>query len=199
MAERPQLWVIAGPNGSGKTTMTEARNIQTRMPVLNPDEIVKSLPDQGPVQAGKMVIREQKRLLSRRSSFARETTLSGRDVLKLMRTAKTLEYKVNIVFIGLDSPGMNMRRVRQRVEAGGHDIPSEDVSRRYARSMENLPEAIAIADRSFVLDNSASDQKRSMSLVFSREGGRIKHISKDMPRWALKPLREYLKEMEQLA
>lgn len=192
MSPRPQLWVIAGPNGSGKSTLTAKHKLLERMPVVNPDEIAKELPDHSPVKAGKMAILEQEHLLAQGSTFALETTLSGKRELELMRRAREAGYKANLVFIGTAGPKINIGRVIERLANGGHDVPDEDVERRYQRALEKLPEAIKNADRSFVLDNSRSSQ--GMRLLFSREHTRVKYISRNMPEWARTSLEKYVKE-----
>lgn len=192
MTPRPQLWVIAGPNGSGKSTLTARHRLQERMPVVNPDEIAKGLSDHSPVKAGKMAILKQERLLAQGKTFALETTLSGKRELEFMRRAREAGYKVNLVFIATAGPKINIGRVIERLSNGGHDVPDEDVERRYQRALEKLPEAINRADRSFVLDNSRVSQ--GMRLLFSREGRRVKYISRTMPIWAKTNLEKYVKE-----
>ncbi|MCL4460535.1 MAG: hypothetical protein M1297_02320 [Nitrospirae bacterium] len=93
----PQLWVVAGPNGAGKTTIAE-RWLASRIPVISPDTLA-GIHGLSPLQAGKMAIREQEKLLSSRSSFAVDTTFSGNRELEMMRRAKAAGYKVNLIFI----------------------------------------------------------------------------------------------------
>ncbi|APS58056.1 AAA family ATPase [Piscirickettsia salmonis] len=181
---QPQLWVIAGPNGSGKTTLAQ-RYFKDKLPVVNPDEIAKELDPNDPHQlktatkAGKLAAKQRKDYLDQSKNFAFETTFSGKGELVLMQKAADAGFKVNLVFISTDSPTISRGRIRQRVSEGGHHIPSQDVIRRYHRSLINLPKGLSIADRSFILDNSRS----RLRLLLSRENSKVKSLSKSLPQW----------------
>ena len=186
--ERPKLWVFAGPNGAGKSTIVD-RYAKDRLPIVNPDNIARELPrtSSGGLderEAGKRAVAERGRRLATRETFGIETTLSGNSELKLMRDASAAGYQVNLVYIGLGSRETSAARVGDRVAAGGHDVSREDTDRRYARTMANLPEAMRIADRSFVLDNSGERHR----LILVREGDRTRFESRRFPRWATGPL-----------
>lgn len=144
---RAQIWVVAGPNGSGKTTFTR-RFLTGKLPVVNPDDIAEQ-ESVGSVSAGRLALRRQQALLHAQQSFAFETTLSGRHEIDLMRQAATRGYKVNLIFIALDTADLSIGRIMQRVLDGGHNVPTNDVKRRYSRSLANLPEALRLADRAF--------------------------------------------------
>lgn len=92
----PQLWIVAGPNGAGKTTLAD-EYLAGIVPIVSPDSIAAS---QGlnPIQAGMAAIREQERLLAQRSSFAVDTTLSGKREIELMSRARDAGYKTNLIF-----------------------------------------------------------------------------------------------------
>lgn len=179
-----QLWIIAGPNGSGKTTLTR-RHLVGRLPVINPDEIAKTLNPERPedwkvaFQAGRQAVALQQKHLSERRTFAVETTFSGNRELALMRDAKAAGYKVNLVFVCTNAPRISIGRIANRVADGGHYVPGSDVMRRYQRSLANLPEGLALADRAWLLDNS----KARMRLVASLERGVVKSMSNSLPRW----------------
>ncbi|MGH7778646.1 MAG: AAA family ATPase [Candidatus Binataceae bacterium] len=97
------MWLLAGPNGAGKTTT--ARELLTGIDeVLNPDEIALELSPKAPLaarlRAGREVIRRTRRLLESKSSFARETTLTGRAIFETVRQAKSAGYRVGLLYIG---------------------------------------------------------------------------------------------------
>lgn len=181
----PQLWVVAGPNGAGKSTLT-TRYLAGRLPIVNPDVIVQELDSADAtrarvrLQAGRAAIHRQEAYLAQGIDFALETTLSGNREIELMRRAKAAGYKVTLVYIGIDALGLANVRIEQRVAEGGHHVPPEDVARRYNRSMINLTQALHIADRAFVLDNSGQRRR----LLLSMERGQVKHRSRYLPRWA---------------
>jgi predicted ABC-type ATPase len=181
----PQLWVMAGPNGAGKSTLT-SRYLAGRLPIVNPDTIAQELDPANPTQlrvrvpAGREAIRRQEALLTQGVDFAMETTLAGHRELALLQRAREAGYKVTLVYIGVDSTDMLLGRIAQRVTEGGHDVPTEDVDRRYIRSMVNLAVALQSVDRAFVLDN--TDQRHRLLLTL--EENRVKYLSRNLPRWA---------------
>ncbi len=181
----PQLWVIAGPNGVGKSTLT-SRYLAGRLPIVNPDTIAQELDPANPtrvrirVRAGREAIRRQEALLTRGADFAMETTLAGHRELALLQRTRETGYKITLVYIGVDSTDMLLGRIAQRVIEGGHDVPTEDVDRRYIRSMANLAAALQSVDRAFVLDNTSQRYR----LLLTLEGDRVKRLSRNLPRWA---------------
>lgn len=184
----PHLWVFAGPNGAGKSTLV-ARYLRQRLPIVNPDVIALriGMSSQGTpaiIEAGKIAVRERAALLDAGESFAIETTLSGNSELRLMRDASTANYVVNLVFVGIDMPETSVSRVAHRVRLGLHFVPSEDILRRYHRSMENLPIAVRLADRSVVVDNTG----RGFRLLMIRRGGVTRTYGRKLPAWLLEAI-----------
>lgn len=178
----PQFWIIAGPNGAGKTTLVTAK-IKGRIPVVNPDEIADRLPlVEGHLderQAGEIAIREREWLLAERRDFAIETTLSGHSPIRFMSKAKAKGYKLTLIFVGIDSPELSQARVADRVAGGGHSVPLDAIVRRYPNTMSKLANAVEIADRSFILDN--SDERRRLLLI--HENGTSRYASRTLPEW----------------
>lgn len=158
---QPQLWVFAGPNGAGKSTLIRRQKFPDWMPVVNADDIAAKLRQEQIgveeaaiiAQAGRIALKQRNALLAERRSFVIETTLTGHSELHLMQAAKARGYKVNLVYVKIASPEQSNSRVCTRVATGGHDVPEADIFRRFARSLENLPKAIAISDRVRILDN----------------------------------------------
>jgi len=190
---RPQLWVFAGPNGAGKSTLVRAYWVAARIPVVNPDEIARSIkPDHHGaavimLQAGKEAARLRREHIAAARSFAIETTLSGHSELHVMEDAKSAGFKVNLIFVGIAGPETSLARVRGRVRDGGHDVPVADIRRRYDRTMTNLRAAVTLADRSFVLDNQGKSHPRLL-IVFDE--GRIRQVARVLPAWATQALVE---------
>ena len=180
---RPQLWIVAGPNGAGKSTLAE-RYLNGRLPIVNPDNIARQRVGIRLIEAGKEAIQRQRQFLAAGESFAWETTLSGNRELAFMREAEQAGYKVNLVFVGIRNARASIVRVAERVAAGGHDVPPADIVRRFDRSMRNLVEALTIADRGFIFDNSGKRRR----LLLSREDGLSRHVSRNLPRWIVAAL-----------
>lgn len=142
--QHPNLYIIAGPNGAGKTTAS----FNLLLDVLhcpnfvNADEIARGLspftPETVAVQAGRIMLQRIEELLPQRVDFAIETTLATRSYVQLVRRAQALGYKVHLIFFFLENEEQAMARVAQRVSNGGHDIPEEDIRRRFKRGIYNL-------------------------------------------------------------
>jgi predicted ABC-type ATPase len=179
----PTLTVVAGPNGSGKSTFTHSADFDGIERLLDPDALARELSPENPsaaaVAAGRQALKLTEEYLNAKLSFAVETTLAGRRIIELMRRAKECGYVVHLIFVALNSPEKNIGRIRERVARGGHFIPDLDVRRRYARSFENLPEALRIADMAKLFDNSGSDARP----VMIARGGKIVWQAKLLPSW----------------
>jgi predicted ABC-type ATPase len=142
--KQPRCIVIAGPNGAGKTTFAreflphEAGVIH----FVNVDLIAGGLSPLAPrlaaVTAGKLLLKELKRLSHAREDFAFESTLSGLAYANRIKEWKAAGYHIEIVFIRLSSSALALRRIAARVKQGGHDVARPDVLRRFDRSWKNF-------------------------------------------------------------
>ncbi len=159
----PVCTVIAGPNGAGKTTFAldylmaagHSRNF------VNADLIAAGLsplnPDREAVEAGRLFLREVRRFVANRESFAFETTLSGRSYLRMIRELVASGWEVHLVYLWLPGVATCCERVAERVARGGHDISAATIERRYFRSVRNLSEEYASACTvTICYDNSGS-------------------------------------------
>ena len=181
---KPTLTIIAGPNGSGKSTFTRATLEALRVPVIDPDAEARLLrpdaPEEAAIQGGRQAIKLARAYLTNNESFAAETTLSGNTYLRMMAEAQQRGWQVNLIYVGVDNVQTSIERVAQRVAQGGHNVPEEDIRRRYSRSLANLPIALQQADRTFIFDNSteAGHQK-----VLTIENGRVIEQPRELPEW----------------
>jgi predicted ABC-type ATPase len=188
VTDRPQLWVFAGPNGAGKSTIVAQFHVADRIPVVNPDTTAARLQPNHKgepsimLRAGRLAATERRTLLGSKRSFGFETTLTGHSEFRIMADARAANYKITLVFVGLDDTLTSLARVRERVARGGHDVPGPIILRRYDKSLENLPIAIGFADRCFIVDN-MRDRHR---LLVTIEDGRVKHASRNRPNWAMR-------------
>lgn len=142
--QKPNLYIIAGCNGAGKTTASFnvlPQILQCRE-FVNADEIAKGLspfcPESVAIQAGKLMLERIDSLLTDNVSFAIETTLATRSYKNLILRAKEKGYNVSLLFFWLESPELACQRVHKRVSEGGHDIPVDTIYRRYWLGLENL-------------------------------------------------------------
>ena len=137
-----RLYILAGANGSGKSTISKVLLPTERIAYVNPDDIAKGLNPSDPaaarIEAGKEALCRIDDLLERGESFAIESTLSGNMHVKVLERAKSLGYETTIAYVFVDSPEVCIARIVARVRNGGHFVPDEDVRRRYVRSKENF-------------------------------------------------------------
>lgn len=152
-ARAPLLIIVGGPNGAGKSTFT-ARYLRDRHPGLtavNPDDIAREIdpdnPEAAAVKAGMEAVRRMRRLVAARTSFLVETTLSGAFHLNLAEAAKAEGWEVELYFIFVQDPETSIGRVATRVAAGGHDVPADDIRRRYGKALANLQRFVEIAEK----------------------------------------------------
>ncbi len=140
----PTCWIIAGPNGVGKTTF--ALNYLPKVPkclhFINADLIAAGLsplaPERELVAASRIFLREIESCITTRQDFAFETTLSGRSYLRLIERLQADGWRVELIYLALPSVEMSKMRVAERVRQGGHNIPVADIERRFSRSLYNL-------------------------------------------------------------
>ena len=142
--QRPHLVVIAGPNGSGKTTIAP-RLLKGRLWVsefVNADLIAGGLsvfdPDLVAMAAGRVMLGRLKELAARRADFAFETTLASRSFAPWITELLDTGYLFHLVFLWLNSPNMAVARVAERVRMGGHGVPEPTIRRRYRAGLRNF-------------------------------------------------------------
>ena len=150
-SSRPRILVFAGPNGSGKSTIT--KGIPICGTYVNADEI-KRISQCTDLEAAQEADQIRHMLLSAHKDFTFETVLSTDRNLDLLRQAKEQGYEIYAIFVLTNSPYINIKRVKSRVKAGGHDVPEEKIVSRYEKSLRNLSQLIRIADHTRVIDNS---------------------------------------------
>lgn len=162
--------MIAGPNGAGKTTMTLEliRSCSMLYEFINADEIARGLapkhPESMALIASKLMIRRLKELLDAGQSFAFETTASGTNYVRHLKSAKAKGYEVSLTFLWLSQPEEAVKRVAQRVKQGGHNIPEKTVIRRYYLGIKNLIlHYLPLVDEALIMDNSS--EKSSKRLI----------------------------------
>ena len=184
MSEKLWLWLVAGPNGAGKSTFAPQLSAAITQ-IIGPDAIAEQLlpiaPEKAALPAGREAIRQIRESLKARRSFAIETTLSGRFHFQIVQSARSQGWNVGLIYIGLRSPELAIKRVQQRRRTGGHHVPAADVRRRYERSLRNLPIFFRLADAVFVLDNSST--KYPMKMVLGARVGEVTFSSRKLAMW----------------
>ncbi len=122
----------------------------------------------------------RRKLLEQRVSFTFETVMSSADKIELLKAAKQLGYRTYLYYIATDDYEINIARVKQRVEAGGHNVPENKIVDRYTRSLNNLPKAIKQSDRAYLFDNSGD---ASVWVCEITNGQTIEYKQDVVPSW----------------
>jgi predicted ABC-type ATPase len=141
---QPQVIVLGGINGAGKTTAARSLLAETLKVVtfVNADVIVQGLsgfaPEAAATRAGRIMLAELEQLASERVGFAFETTLAGRFYAGWLDSLRQSGYEILLFYFGLDSIDLAIARVATRVLRGGHHVPDATIRQRYDRSIRNL-------------------------------------------------------------
>jgi predicted ABC-type ATPase len=164
---QPRCVVIAGPNGAGKTTFAREYlpKVAGVIQFVNADLIAQGLspldPPYAALAAGRLLLREINRLAVGGADFAFESTLSGLTYAHQLRAWKRSGYRIEIIYLRLQSPRLALSRVAARVHQGGHDVPRADVLRRLAHGWENFLQVYRpLADEWAIYDNSGDSPQR---------------------------------------
>lgn len=178
--------IVAGPNGSGKSTFF-THYLSSKFPIfINADEIARTLTEiperERDIAAARQATNERLRLLDGGRSFAFETVFSRSQYwLEFISQAKSRGFRVHLSFICTEAPALNVARVAERVEAGGHPVPTDKVTARYPRSIQTAVMAKDLVDELWLYDNSNLNESPTLVAVFS--GGRAEYVGGSLPRW----------------
>lgn len=164
--KKKNVYIIAGPNGSGKTTFA-----RTFLPeyakcdrFINADLIATGLspfsPQQVAIKSGKLVLEQIKEYSKNGVDFGFETTMSGVTYLKYFKMLKEKGYKIHLYFLWIPSSQLAIARVRDRVAQGGHNVPIVDIKRRFDRSTEKFFKKYRLLADQWMLFNNEQSKPR---------------------------------------
>jgi predicted ABC-type ATPase len=186
------VYVIAGPNGSGKTTFATMflPDYAKCTNFVNADMIAKGLapfePRSAAIKAGKLVLQQVHEFAERGVDFAFETTLSGKSYVNLLAELKAKSYGLHLFFLWIPSPELAIERIKDRVRDGGHDVPAEDVRRRFVRGVNNFFKLYeSLFDSWMLFDNS----KAKPLLIAKRKNGHMELNNEELFRMIQKSAR----------
>lgn len=189
---KPELIIIAGPNGSGKTSITQKflhHEWAEGTTYINPDQVAKDMfgdwnNSEAVLKAANYCSELREKCLTERKSFIFETVFSAQDKIDFVIRAKKAGFFIRIFFISTSNPTINASRIAKRVMEGGHDVPITKIISRYNKSIQNCKTVSSIIDRLYVYDNSIDDaDARPLFRLFN--GKLVKQYTTDIPKWAL--------------
>ena len=188
---RPVLIIIAGPNGSGKTTITSKilkHEWLEGAVYINPDQVAQDRfgdwnSPESIMKAAQYCEEEREACLRNKQSLIFETVLSSEGKVDFIRRAREAGYFIRLFFVSTNHPSINSSRIAKRVMKGGHDVPIPKIISRYQKSIVNCKRCVCLADRVYVYDNSIDDV--DARLLFRMTDGQLfKQYVEDIPEWA---------------
>lgn len=189
--KKPEMIIIAGPNGSGKTSVTKRflhHEWAEGTLYINPDEIAKDIfgdwnSHESVLKAANYSAELREKCLKEHKSFVFETVMSADDKIDFIIRAKQEGFFIRLFFISTKHPSINASRIANRVMKGGHDVPITKIISRYYKSIENCKMVTPIVDRLYVYDNSVDGE--DAKLLFRLVDGNVAKIYTDeIPEWA---------------
>ncbi|MBR6242441.1 MAG: zeta toxin family protein [Ruminococcus sp.] len=179
--------IIGGVNGSGKSSLSGVLSAEKSDLgiIVDTDKLTAELGGDR-IKGGKTAIALIDNCLEKRINFTQETTLSGVKTIKTIRKARDLDYYIRLYYVGVSSAEESIKRIRNRVEKGGHDIPSADVERRYQKRFEDLAIVLPYCNEVRFFDNENGFAEKA-----EYKNGRFISKSDALPAW-LSELRAYL-------
>jgi len=149
--KKPEVIVFAGPNGSGKTTVTKLAKVIE--PYINADEIKRTnyCTD---LEAAQFAEIKREECVEKNVSFTFETVLSTDRNLKLLKKAKEKGFFIRCIYVLTSNPDINVARIVARTESGGHTVPEDKIRSRYEKALKLIPELLKVCDILHIYDNS---------------------------------------------
>ena len=191
MNRKPTLCVVAGPNGSGKTTTTiQLLNNEWAADSLyiNPDNIAQETfgdwnSPEAVFKAAERATQMRYECLEHGRDFVFETVFSAAEKLEFLRKAKDAGFFVRLFYVCTSDPAINVSRITQRYMNGGHEVPISKIISRYYKSLVNAAKAVSFVERAYIYDNSIDNQLPH--LLFRMSDGKIvKQYTDYIPDWA---------------
>ena len=170
--------IIAGVNGTGKSSLTGVLKAETAElgRIIDVDKL--NVAHGSPIEGGKAAVRLIDEYLSEGVSFTQETTLAGHRTAQTARRAAAAGYTVRLYYVGLCSAEESIKRIANRVQKGGHDIPTADVLRRYSRRFADVAAVLPFCHEAVFYDN-----ENGFSVVAAYRDGVLSPLCDPLPTW----------------
>ena len=183
---QPELWLLVGGNGAGKTTFYERFLAPRKIPLVNADNIARSVwpdaPEKHSYEAALIAERERFRLLEERQSFCFETVFSHPSKVDFVGAAKAAGFRIRLFYFHIELASLNKARDVSRVKAGGHNVPEAKIEARIPRTLANLRQCIGLVDELHLVDNSSLDHPYVRIAVW--QDGQWRSFVETLPGWA---------------
>lgn len=188
---RPTLCIVAGPNGSGKTTTT-IQLLESEWSAdslyINPDNIAQETfgdwnSPEAVMKAARLATEKRYECLEQKKDFVFETVFSSNEKLEFVRKAKAAGFFIRLFFVCTSDPEINVLRITKRFLEGGHEVPISKIISRYYKSLANAAQAIELVDRAYIYDNSVENALPQL-LYRTVDGEVFKQYTDDVPEWA---------------
>ena len=191
MIKKPTLIVIAGPNGSGKTSITTQilkHEWLDGCVYINPNTIAQEeFGDwnnrENVLKAAQIAETRRKECIEKNESLIFETVFSACDKIDFLEFAKSKGFFIRLFFVGTNHPEINAKRIVHRVLEGGHDVPITKIISRYTKSISNCCVVSNLVDRLYVYDN--SEDFKEAKLLFRASNGNVEKKYSIVNNWAL--------------
>lgn len=188
---RPTLCVVAGPNGSGKTTTTIqllSNEWANDSLYINPDNIAQEIfgdwnSPEAVMKAAQLATQQRYECLEKHTDFVFETVLSSDEKLEFLQKAHKEGFFIRLFFVCTSDPEINVNRITKRYLNGGHEVPISKVISRYYKSLTNAMLAIPFVDRAYIYDNSVDNELPKL-LFRTSQGKIVKQYTESIPEWA---------------
>ncbi len=183
--------IIGGVNGVGKSSLSGVLSaINSDLGLIIDTDKITAENGGDRIKGGKIAVNRINDCLNKGINFTQETTLSGVRILKTINEAREKGYFIRLYYVGVSSSEESVKRIKNRVEKGGHDIPPADVERRYNKRFEDLSKVLPYCNEVRFYDNengfTEKAEYKNGSLIL--KGG-------NTPLW-LTELSQYLKEQQ---
>lgn len=194
---RPILCVVAGPNGSGKTSTTEkllANEWTADSVYINPDIIAQNQfgnwnSQDAVLKAAQEATRLRYKCLEESTNFVFETVFSSQEKLEFLRKAHDAGFFIRLFYVCTNDPQINVLRIAQRYLNGGHEVPMSKIFSRYYKSLALAAQAISFVDRAYIYDNSRNNELPQL-IYRTYEGQIFKQYTENIPEWAMSLVRK---------
>ncbi len=172
--------IIGGVNGTGKSSLTGVLKAETQElgRIIDVDRL--NVAHGGAIEGGKAAVRIIEDCLRDGVSFTQETTLSGRKTADTAKRAREAGYHVRLYYVGLNTAEESLKRIRNRVQKGGHDIPVADVLRRFSRRYTDILAVLPYCHEAVFYDN-----ENGFRVVATYRNGELTRAGDNVPAWII--------------